>query len=250
MRQSLVALTACALLLPAAAAAQVTPERLVNAAAEPHNWLTYSGTYASQRHSTLDRITSDNVGDLEMKWVFQSRTSHHFQATPLVVDGIMYHTQPPNDVVALDARTGRVFWVYEHVPSPDARPCCGFSNRGLAIAGDTLLMGTVDAMVVAVDAKSGGPHLEDAGGRSHLQLRDHPCPAGGQRQGDRRHVGRRHGHPRLHRGLRRGDGARRPGASTPFRDRASRGTRPGSRAPRRWSTATPRRGRPAGPPCG
>ena len=156
-RRSLVALTACALLLPAAAAAQVTPERLVNAAAEPHNWLTYSGTYASQRHSTLDRITPGNVGDLEMKWVFQSRTSHHFQATPLVVDGVMYLTQPPNDVVALDARTGRVFWIYEHVPSPDARPCCGFSNRGLAIAGDTLLMGTVDAMVVAVDARSGGP---------------------------------------------------------------------------------------------
>ena len=156
-RRSPVALTVCALLLPAAAAAQVTPERLVNAAAEPHNWLTYSGTYASQRHSTLDRVTPDNVGDLEMKWVFQSRTSHHFQATPLVVDGVMYLTQPPNDVVALDARTGRVFWIYEHVPSPDARPCCGFSNRGLAIAGDTLLMGTVDAMVVAVDARSGGP---------------------------------------------------------------------------------------------
>ena len=144
-------------LLPTTSSGQVTPERLLNAAEEPHNWLTYSGTYSSERHSTLSQITPDNVADLEMKWVFQSRTSHYFQATPLVVDGVMYLTQPPNDVVALDARTGRVFWVYEHVPSPDARPCCGFSNRGLAIHGDTLLMGTIDAKVVAVDARSGGP---------------------------------------------------------------------------------------------
>ena len=146
--------------VPAMSFGQVTPERLVNAAEEPQNWLTYSGTYASQRYSALTQINLENVDDLETKWVFQSRTSHHFQATPLVVDGIMYVTQPPNDVVALDARTGRVFWVYEHVPSPDARPCCGFSNRGLAIHGDTLLMGTVDAMVVAVDAKNGGPLWE------------------------------------------------------------------------------------------
>ncbi len=163
MRRPLTALLvlAAAMLLPTPpAGAQVTWERLVDAADEPHNWLTYSGTFDSQRHSALDEITLDNVGDLEMKWVFQSQTSHNFQATPLVVDGVMYLTQPPNDVVALDARTGRVFWIYEHVPSPDARPCCGFTNRGLAIAGDTLLMGTVDAMVVAVDARSGGPLWE------------------------------------------------------------------------------------------
>jgi len=144
-------------LVPAASLGQVSADRLLHAAQEPHNWLTYSGTYASQRYSALTQIDKANVTDLETKWVFQSRTSHNFEATPLVVDGIMYLTQPPNDVVALDARTGRVFWVYEHVPSPDARPCCGFVNRGLAILGDTLFLGTVDAMVVAVDAKSGGP---------------------------------------------------------------------------------------------
>ncbi|MCY4599527.1 MAG: hypothetical protein OXF27_06375, partial [Acidobacteria bacterium] len=133
MRRSLIAAAALLWMLPGPTGAQVTWERLVNAADEPHNWLTYSGTFSSQRHSALDQITLHNVGGLEMKWVFQSQTSHHFQATPLVVDGVMYLTQPPNDVVALDARTGRVFWIYEHVPSPDARPCCGFTNRGLAI---------------------------------------------------------------------------------------------------------------------
>ena len=155
-QRSAVVLTGLVLILvgvlPASAPGQVTFERLLNAADEPHNWLTYSGTYASQRHSTLSQVTRDNVADLGLKWVFQTRRALNFQATPLVVDGVMYLTQPPNDVVALDARTGRVFWVYEHVPSRG-----GGSNRGLAIHGDTLLMGTVDAMLVAVDAKSGGP---------------------------------------------------------------------------------------------
>ena len=123
---------------------QVTEQRLVNAAQEPHNWLTYSGTYTSHRYSTLSQINQANVADLEMKWVFQSQTAMHFQATPLVVDGIMYVTQPPNDVVALDARSGRVFWVYEHVPNPESTG--GRANRGLAIHGDALFMGTVDAM--------------------------------------------------------------------------------------------------------
>ena len=139
--------------LPSMSLAQVTVERLVNAAAEPHNWLTYSGTYSSERHSALSEITPENVADLEMKWVFQSGTTQPFEVSPLVVDGVMYLTTPPNDVVALDARTGRVFWVYEHVPS-QAR---GFANRGLGIHGDTLLMGTLDAMIVAIDARSGGP---------------------------------------------------------------------------------------------
>src|SRR6202047_2999506 len=67
----------------------------------------------------------------------------------------MYLTQPPNDVVALDARTGRAFWVYHYAPSPAARPCCGIVNRGLAILGDSLFMATVDAHLVAIDAKDG-----------------------------------------------------------------------------------------------
>ena len=140
------------MLLPSTLLAQVTFERLLTAADEPHNWLTYSGTYASQRHSSLSQIDRANVADLELKWVFQLRRALDFQATPLVVDGVMYLTQPPNDVVALDARSGRVFWVYEHVPSRGGGP-----NRGLAIHGDTLFMGTADAMLVAVDARSGGP---------------------------------------------------------------------------------------------
>lgn len=136
---------------------EVSYDRLLNAAKEPQNWLTYSGGYFSARHSALQQITPSNVKNLEMKWVFQAQSIQPFQATPLVVDGIMYTTQPPNDIVALDAKTGRIFWVYQYVPSPDARPCCGLVNRGLAILGNTLYMATVDAHLVAVDAINGAP---------------------------------------------------------------------------------------------
>lgn len=137
--------------------AQVTYERLVNAADEPHNWLTYSGGYFSQRYSLLTQITRDNVGDLELKWILQNQVFGPWQATPLVVDGIMYLTERPNDVVALDAKTGRVFWIYRHTVSPEARVCCGSNNRGLAILGETLYLATLDARLVAIDARAGRP---------------------------------------------------------------------------------------------
>ena len=144
-----------ALLIPCASRAQVTPERLLHANDEPQNWLTYSGSYASQRHSLLKQVDPSNVKNLELKWVFQAQSLQKFETTPLVVDGIMYITQSPNDIVAVDAKSGRAFWVYHYAPSPAARPCCGIVNRGLAMLGDTLFMATVDAHLVAVDSKDG-----------------------------------------------------------------------------------------------
>jgi len=137
--------------------AQISFERLLRAESEPQNWLTYSGSYRSQRYSALTQITPENVRNLEPQWVFQSRSLEKFEATSIVVDGIMYTVQAPNDLVALDAATGRTFWMYSYHPSPDARPCCGRVNRGIAILGDTLFMGTIDAHLVAVDAKTGRP---------------------------------------------------------------------------------------------
>ena len=144
-------------MLPFTVSAQVTFERLLNAADEPQNWLTYSGGYDSQRHTMLDQITADNVGDLELQWVFQAQSLQAFQTTPLVVDGIMYLTEAPNTVVALDAKHGRVFWEYEYTPAQESRPCCGRVNRGVAILGNTLFMGTIDAQLIAIDAVSGQP---------------------------------------------------------------------------------------------
>jgi alcohol dehydrogenase (cytochrome c) len=140
-----------------ALSAQVTFDRLVNAGKEPQNWLTYSGNMMSQRYSALNQVTVQNVKNLELKWMFQARSLEKFEATALVVDGILYTVQAPNDIVALDPVTGRVFWTYSYAPSPASRPCCGRVNRGVAVIGDTLFMGTIDAHLIAVDAKNGRP---------------------------------------------------------------------------------------------
>ena len=137
--------------------AQVTSQRLLAAASEPQNWLTYSGSYTSQRYSTLDQITPANVKNLKLQWVYQSPVAGNWQTTPLVVDGVMYLTQRLNDVVALDATTGRAFWMYRYTPAQDRIVCCGANNRGLAILGTTLFMGTLDAQLIAIDARTGRP---------------------------------------------------------------------------------------------
>src|SRR5436190_492240 len=137
----------------------VTFDRILHADREPHNWLTYSGSLDGHRHSLLTQITPGNAKDLELQWVFQTRTpaepAEKFEATPLVVDGVMYTTLSPNHVVALDAATGRMFWMYSPRLSPLARVCCGRINRGLAILGDSLFMGTIDGHLIAMDAKTG-----------------------------------------------------------------------------------------------
>src|SRR5919201_2777231 len=137
--------------------AQVPYDRIVHSGQEPQNWLTHSGNYNSQRYSTLSQITPENVKNLEVQWIYQARSLEKFEATPIVADGIMYTVEAPNNIVALDAATGRVFWTFTHTPAQTARPCCGRVNRGLAILGDTLFMATIDARLIAVDAKNGRP---------------------------------------------------------------------------------------------
>jgi alcohol dehydrogenase (cytochrome c) len=152
-----IAVFSFALLMAGALPAQVSFDRILNAGKEPQNWLTYSGNMLSQRYSPLAQVTPQNVKNLELKWVFQARSLEKFEATPLVVDGVMYTVQAPNDIVALDPVSGRVFWTYSYSPSPLSRPCCGRVNRGVAVVGDTLFMGTIDAHIIAVDAKNGKP---------------------------------------------------------------------------------------------
>jgi alcohol dehydrogenase (cytochrome c) len=135
--------------------AQVTYDRLLRAADEPQNWITYSGGYAGQRYSPLTQITPGNIKNLELKWILPNQVFGAWQSSPIVVDGIMYVTQRPNDVLAVDAKTGRVFWQYRYTVSPDARVCCGANNRGVAILGDTLYTGTLDAHLVAIDRTTG-----------------------------------------------------------------------------------------------
>ena len=92
----------------------VTWERLLNAADEPHNWLMYSGTFSSQRFSGLDQINAGNVGDLKLKWAYQIPVIDRAETTPLVVDGVMFVTEAPSNLTAIDAATGGVYWRYEH----------------------------------------------------------------------------------------------------------------------------------------
>jgi len=146
------------LLAAVVASAQVSVDRITKSAAEPGNWLTYSGNYNGNRYSTLTQITPDNVRNLELQWVLQVQqrgNSDKWEASPLVVDGVLYTVRPPNDVVAVDAVTGRLFWSYNHNPAQTARVCCGRVNRGLAILGNTLFMGTIDGRLLAINAKTG-----------------------------------------------------------------------------------------------
>src|SRR5262245_60628966 len=85
----------------------ITFERIQNSNREPQNWLTYSGNNMGQRYSLLTQITPQNAKGLEMAWLWQARSVEKFEATSIVVDGILYTIQAPNDVVALDAKTGR-----------------------------------------------------------------------------------------------------------------------------------------------
>ena len=164
MKRLATILVLIALALPAAAPAQddeapslrpVTWERLLNAVDEPENWLMYSGTLDSQRYSRLDQIHNRNVGNLVLKWAYQIPEIDRAETTPLVVDGVMFVTEAPSNVVALDAATGRQYWRYDHELPEDLRICCGRNNRGVAILGETLFMSTLDAHIVAIDARTG-----------------------------------------------------------------------------------------------
>lgn len=132
----------------------VTYERLLKATEEPGNWLTYGGDYRSHHYSSLKEITAANVHRLRAKWIYQMHRPK-VETTPIVVDGVMYVTRPPSDVIALDAETGRALWTFEYRLASSVYVCCGQVNRGLAILGTTLYITTLDAKLLALDARSG-----------------------------------------------------------------------------------------------
>lgn len=135
--------------------AQVAYERILKAESEPANWLTYSGNYAGHRFSSLNQITEANVANLRPLWAYQTNSLQKFETTPIVVDGVMYISEPPSNVTALDTRTGRALWKYRRTMPEDVRVCCGQVNRGVAVLGDLVYVGTIDAHLVALNAKTG-----------------------------------------------------------------------------------------------
>ena len=137
------------------AAPQVTPQDLRDGLKDASRWLTYSGDYTNQRHSPLTQITPENVHRLTAQWAFQTDTLGKFEATPLVVDGIIYITGPLDTGWALDARTGRQLWRYRRELPGGLIACCGLVNRGYGVLGDRLFKTTLDAHVMAISMKSG-----------------------------------------------------------------------------------------------
>ena len=132
-------------------------ERILHAQSEPQNWLTYSGSYFSQQYSSLKQINRQNVSSLKIAWMYQpSRPVANLESSPIVVDGVMYITEPPSTVTALDLRTGLKIWSYtptlpEHIVSIGLNA----TSRGVAILDDTVYIGTADAHLIALDAKTG-----------------------------------------------------------------------------------------------
>ena len=125
---------------------------------DPGRWLTFGGNYGNQRHSPLTQITPQNVAGLRPQWLFQTEMpapGRGFETTPIVADGVMYITGNNNTAWALDARTGRPVWSYRRRLPEVLRVCCGMVNRGFAILGDRLYMGTLDAHLIALDRKTG-----------------------------------------------------------------------------------------------
>ena len=122
-------------------------------------WLMYSGDYSGARHSPLKQITPDNVGRLAAQWTFQVEnmvTGRGFEGTPVILDGIMYMTGNNNTAWAVDMRTGRQLWRHRRqLPTGLTYGAGNASNRGFAILGDRLFMGTLDAHLVALDRHSG-----------------------------------------------------------------------------------------------
>jgi len=119
------------------------------------DWSTYGKNLENQRYSKLSQINEENVKDLKLDWQYQTGIKATFQATPLVYKGIMYISLPYNHVLAINAQTGKEIWRYEHERNPQWKMCCGPSNRGLALHGEQLFMGTVDARLISLNIKTG-----------------------------------------------------------------------------------------------
>lgn len=136
-------------------APQVSQGQLNNAGGQKVNWLHTNGDYGQTRFYPGTQINTGNVRKLRPEFTFQTEVRESMETAPIVVDGIMYMTTSYNHVYALDAVTGREFWHYKHKMGPITTFCCGPNNRGVAIEGDRLFMGTLDAKLVALDAKTG-----------------------------------------------------------------------------------------------
>ena len=148
------ALLALAAALPAFG--QVPYQRVVKSDSEPANWLTYGGNYYDQRFSGLKQLTPQNVAGLKLAWAYQpTRPAGNVETSPIVVDGIMYVTDPPSTVTALDAHTGNKLWTWSPILKNVVAIGLFQTNRGVAVLDHRVYVATIDAHLVALDATTG-----------------------------------------------------------------------------------------------
>ena len=138
-----------------APATAVTQEQLSAAASDSTNFLHTNGNYDQTRYFPGKQIDTSNVGKLHPAWIFQTEVKESLETTPIVVNGVMYVTTAFNHVYALNAKTGEQYWHYKHKMGPITTYCCGPNNRGVAVTGDKVYMATLDAKLLALDAKTG-----------------------------------------------------------------------------------------------
>jgi PQQ-dependent dehydrogenase (methanol/ethanol family) len=133
----------------------VTQDQLNKSGGDSRNWLHTQGSYSQTRYYPGSQINAQNVAKLRPAFVFQTEVTESMETAPIVVNGVMFLTTSFNHVYAIDAATGKEYWHYKHKMGPITTFCCGPNNRGVAISGGKLYMGTLDAKLVALDAKSG-----------------------------------------------------------------------------------------------
>jgi PQQ-dependent dehydrogenase (methanol/ethanol family) len=133
----------------------VTQNQLNAAASDANNFLHTNGNYAQTRYFPGEQINVSNVGKLRAAWIFQTEVQEVLATSPIIANGVIYVTTAFNHVYALNAKTGEEYWHYKHAMAPVTTSCCGPINRGAAVYDDKVYMATVDAKLVALDAKTG-----------------------------------------------------------------------------------------------
>ena len=133
----------------------VSQKMLLNTENDKKNYLQTNGGYSNLRYYPGDQINARNVKNLRPAFIFQTEIKESMEVAPVVVNGVMYITTSYNHVYAIDAVTGEQYWHYKHKMGPVTTYCCGPNNRGVAVFGDMVYMGTLDAKLVALEAKTG-----------------------------------------------------------------------------------------------
>ncbi len=135
----------------------IDEERLLDAENDPDNWLSHGRTYAEDRFSPLSDINTDNVEHLGLAFAIDLDTNRGQEATPIVVDGVMYFSTAWSKVRAVNAATGEEIWRYDTVVdgAKGAHACCDTVNRGVAVWEGKVFFGTIDGRLIALDAETG-----------------------------------------------------------------------------------------------